>query len=81
MNTKIVNISLPSKLVEIIDAEATLHYESRSEYIKRALVMRLGVTDTATHPDQPKTTPQTKHDSLRDYLYKTRKEWRRDITD
>jgi len=81
MNTKIVNISLPKELVQIVDAEAALRYESRSEYIMRALVMRLDTTNIATHPDHPKQDRHVQHNSLRRYLYTTRKEWRRDVTD
>ncbi len=77
MNAKVVNISLPTELVAVIDAEAALRFESRSEYIKRALVMRLETAHIPVHPNQPKTEDQARHDSLRNYLYKTRKDWNR----
>lgn len=41
MGTKTFNLSLPAELVALIDNEAKLNYETRSEYIKRATLQRL----------------------------------------
>jgi Arc/MetJ-type ribon-helix-helix transcriptional regulator len=41
MSTKTFNLSLPQELVKIIDHQATLHFSSRSEYIKTAIISRL----------------------------------------
>ncbi len=43
MATKIINISLPEELVEVIDLEAKDQYASRSDFIRQTLVERLAL--------------------------------------
>ncbi len=43
MATKIINISLPEELVEVIDLEAKEQYASRSDFIRQTLVERLAL--------------------------------------
>lgn len=45
MSVKTFNISFPAELVELIDKNARRSYASRSEYIKIAVMLRLGVSD------------------------------------
>lgn len=56
MSTKIFNLSLPPELVKVIDVQAKLHYTTRSEYIKTAIINRLK-TDGAFN-ESPEQTPQ-----------------------
>lgn len=41
MYSKVVNLTLPNNLVQRIDEAAKANYESRSDYIRESVVLRL----------------------------------------
>lgn len=41
MGTKTINISLPYRLVDILDKQAIRSFSTRSDYIKRAIISQL----------------------------------------
>ncbi len=52
MNSKTINISLPSELVERLDTHARHIFSTRSEFIRRAIVAQLQRYD-AFEPELP----------------------------
>lgn len=69
MGAKVFNLSLPAELLVIIDDAAKLNYETRSEYIKRAIISRLkeeGVQGTL----RPKSPEELRREQLKNFLAK-----------
>ncbi len=67
MTSKLIAISLPEGFITLLDAEATIRYESRSEYIKQAVIARMkadGVDITA----EPRTREEVERKRLADFL-------------
>ena len=52
MNSKTINISLPTDLVNLIDKQAKKDFTSRSDYIRSTLLQRVRIEEKAgLHPD------------------------------
>lgn len=68
MATKIINLSLPPELVELIDAQAKLMYASRSEYIKRAIIAQLKEEDALDKATAPQTPHEVRQQQLKKFL-------------
>jgi metal-responsive CopG/Arc/MetJ family transcriptional regulator len=52
MNSKTINISLPTELVKLIDKQAKKDYTSRSDYIRSTLLQRVRIEEKAgLHPE------------------------------
>lgn len=73
MSVKIFNVSLPSKLLEIIDNQAKLNYSTRSEYVKQAIITRLKSENAFDESVPTRTFHDLQRDKLKKFLeeYKT----------
>lgn len=61
MDSKIINMSLPTELVERLDKQARLEFSTRSEYIKRAIIAQL----KTQHAFDPETPPEDAEATLK----------------
>ncbi len=71
MKIKTLNLSLPIELVDLIDVQANLCFETRSGYIKRILVADLrkkGALDVYKIKDPEKTYQTLRRQRLQAYL-------------
>lgn len=71
MTSKMIAVSLPEELIEILKLQASIHYESRSEYIKRAIVQRLqadGVDISLPTKSKIPKTQEAKQEELNAFL-------------
>lgn len=71
MKVKTFNLSLPIELVKYIDLQAKLGYESRSSYIKQAVISRLkkeGVFKEAAIQDPAETYRLLRRQRLKKFL-------------
>ena len=68
MSTKTFNLSLPSELVDLIDAQAKREYATRSEYIKRAIMAQLKADDAIDGLKDPRLVEDAKRAQLKKFL-------------
>lgn len=68
MATKIINLSLPPELVELIDAQAKLMYATRSEYIKRAIIAQLKAEAALDKASAPQTPHEVRQRQLKQFI-------------
>ncbi len=71
MKTKTFNLSLPVELVELIDKQAKLCYETRSAYIKQVLLKALkkaGALELQAIEDPDKLYQALRRQKLKTYL-------------
>jgi hypothetical protein len=71
MKMKTFNISLPAEIVELIDTQAKLCYETRSSYIKHILIKALrnaGAFELQTIDNPEKLSRALRAQKLKAYL-------------
>ncbi len=68
MSTKIINISLPTELVILIDARAKQVYATRSEYIKHAIMARLKSEGVVGDASRLRTMAELRDEQLAEFL-------------
>lgn len=63
-----IAISLPEKLVKVLDREAIIRYETRSEYIKRAIIGRMQADGADITGVESRTYDEARRQQLKDFL-------------
>lgn len=73
MSTKIFNVSLPVEMLRLIDSQAKLRYETRSAYVKGALLDRLKAEGALIVPSVSLIqAPKSNTQKLKNYM----EEWK-----
>lgn len=68
MTAKMIAISLPEKLIKHLNAEALVNYETRSEYVKRAIIGRMRADGADISSDKIRTRDEVERKRLQDFL-------------
>lgn len=68
MTSKMIAISLPEKLIKHLNAEAIVNYETRSEYVKRAIIERMKADGADISSDKIRTRDEVERKRLQDFL-------------
>ncbi len=68
MVSKMIAVSLPEKLIKHLNAEALVQFETRSEYVKRAIIQRMKADGADISSDKIRTRDEVERKRLQEYL-------------